>query len=82
MRPSAAVLVDDDVVRQGKLLAVRDDRLEALDEEDDVDLGTLRLRVDRDGGSSVDYGTAAAGIDRRSWARVPSRGGPLNAGRS
>src|SRR4029078_4358692 len=38
-------LVDDDVVRQGKLLAVRDDRLEALHEEDDVDLGTLRLRA-------------------------------------
>ncbi|MFI5225349.1 MAG: hypothetical protein ACHQ3P_01600 [Candidatus Limnocylindrales bacterium] len=30
-------LVDDDVVRQRQLLAVRDDRLEPLDEEDDVD---------------------------------------------
>ena len=31
------VLVDDDVVGQRQLLAVRDQRLEALDEEDDVD---------------------------------------------
>jgi hypothetical protein len=38
-------LVDDDVVRQRESLAVRDDRLEPLYEEDDVDLGTLRLRA-------------------------------------
>jgi len=44
-------LVDDDVVRQGEFLAVRDDRLKALDKEDDVDLGTLRLRSTEDGGS-------------------------------
>jgi hypothetical protein len=38
-------LVDDDVARQGQLLAVRDDRFEALDEEDDVDLGILLARA-------------------------------------
>ena len=35
------VLVDDDVGRQRQLLAVRDERLEALDEEDDVDRRAL-----------------------------------------
>jgi hypothetical protein len=44
-------LIDDDVVRQRELLAVRDDRLKAFDKEDDVDLGTLRLRSTEDGGS-------------------------------
>jgi hypothetical protein len=37
-------LVDDDVVRQGEAPAVRDDRLEALDEENDVDRSALRWR--------------------------------------
>jgi hypothetical protein len=35
-------LVDDDVVGQGQAFAVRDDRLEALDEKDDVDRRALR----------------------------------------
>ena len=38
------LLVDDDVVRQGQVLAVGDDRLETLDEEDDVDRIALRGR--------------------------------------
>ena len=38
------VLVDDDVGRQRQLLAVRDQRLEALDEEDDVDRSALLAR--------------------------------------
>jgi hypothetical protein len=33
------VLIDDDVRRQRQLLPVRDERLETLDEEDDVDGG-------------------------------------------
>ena len=33
----SGVLVDDDVRRERQLLAVRDERFEALDEEDDVD---------------------------------------------
>ena len=51
-------LVDDDVVRQRKLLAVRDDRLEALDEEDDVDRRALR-GIDR---------SPAARSGRAAWA--------------
>jgi hypothetical protein len=35
--PEGGVLVDDDVGRERQLLAVRDERFEALDEEDDVD---------------------------------------------
>ena len=35
--PERRVLVDDDVGRQRQFLAVRDERFEALDEEDDVD---------------------------------------------
>jgi hypothetical protein len=35
--PERGVLIDDDVGGQRQLLAVRDQRLEALDEEDDVD---------------------------------------------
>jgi hypothetical protein len=42
--PERGGLVDDDVVRQGEAPAVRDDRLEALDEEDDVDGSALRWR--------------------------------------
>ena len=39
------VLVDDDVRGQRQLLAVGDERLEALDEEDDVDRSALQRRV-------------------------------------
>ena len=38
------VLVDDDVGGQGQLLAVGDQRFEALDQEDDVDRRVLRER--------------------------------------
>jgi hypothetical protein len=38
------VLVDDDVVRERELLAVGDQRLEALNQEDDVDRSGLRER--------------------------------------
>jgi hypothetical protein len=41
------VLVDDDVVREGQLLAVRDQRLEPLDQEDDVDVRTPPRCADR-----------------------------------
>jgi hypothetical protein len=41
-QPEGGRLVDDDVARQGQPLAVRDDRFESLDEEDDVDRTALR----------------------------------------
>jgi hypothetical protein len=47
-QPERRRLVDDDVVRQRQPPTVRDDRLEALDEEDDVDRSALR-GVDRNG---------------------------------
>jgi hypothetical protein len=37
-------LIDDDVVRQGEVPTVGDDRLESLDEKDDVDRRALRWR--------------------------------------
>jgi hypothetical protein len=54
------VLVDDDVGREGQLLAVRDERFEALDEEDDVDRSALQA-----GGGSRSVG-AEYGTPRRS----------------
>ena len=54
-------LVDDDVVRQGQPPAVRDDRLEALDEEDDVDRSALRWRSTGDGGR---WPGLSHGVDR------------------
>jgi hypothetical protein len=39
--PERGVLVEDDVRRQGQLLAVGDQGFEALDEEDDVDRSSL-----------------------------------------
>ena len=45
--PEGSRLVDDDVVRQWQPPAVRDDRLEALDEEDDVDRSGLRWQSAR-----------------------------------
>ena len=73
------VLVDDDVVRQRQLLAVRDERLEALDEEDDVDLVPSGWAATGTAASSVDYGTrpwasdaahasAVTAVERRSAA--------------
>jgi hypothetical protein len=53
-QPERGLLVDDDVVRQGQTLAVGDDRLEALDEEDDVDRRALR------GGARADDRSRAA----------------------
>jgi hypothetical protein len=41
-QPERGVLVDDDIGREGQLLPVREDRLEALDKKDDVDGGALR----------------------------------------
>lgn len=44
--PEGGVLVDDNVRRERQLLAVGDQRLEALDEEDDVDVvNLLRVRL-------------------------------------
>ena len=55
------VLVDHDVRRQRQLLAVRDQRLEALDEEDDVDRSALQRSAvpgaDRARAGPGDYGT-------------------------
>ncbi len=51
------VLVDDDVVRQREFLAVRDQRLEALDEEDDVDAECLPARSAAARWGLGDYGT-------------------------
>ena len=45
MRPSAAAWSMTTLFVEGKAPAVRDDRLEALDEEDDVDRSGLRWRV-------------------------------------
>ena len=70
-----AVLVDDDVVRQRQLLAVGDQRLEPLDEEDDVDWTDppLALVADRLA-VAPDYGSGALG---RSWH--PGRGSAARA---
>jgi hypothetical protein len=64
-------LIDDDVVRQGKVPAVRDDRLEAFDEKDDVDRSALRLAVDRDGGSFAGLSHGPAAAERGSWEAGP-----------
>ena len=64
-------LVDDDVVRQGQLLAVGDDRLEALDEEDDVDRSALR-GVDRAWWRAGSRARSDAGPDYRTARRAPS----------
>ena len=55
--PEGRVLVDDDVGRQRQLLAVRDERLEALDEEDDVDRSALLARRSGPGTRGRQYGT-------------------------
>ena len=63
------VLVDDDVRRQRQLLAIRDERFEALDEKDDVDLIAL-LVADGRPVAGPDYGTTAS--DQR-LARASAR---------
>jgi hypothetical protein len=70
------VLVDDDVVRQRQLLAVRDQRLEALDEEDDVDLDDLRRPVRR-----RDYRTsrAVSSAERAAAGTIPETSPPKRA---
>lgn len=62
------VLVEDDVVRQGELLPVRDQRLQPLDEEDDVDGRVLRSGPD-------DYGMRPAAGGAPSAARSASTAG-------
>ena len=63
-QPERGCLVDDDVVRQRQLLAVRDDRLEALDEEDDVRRGALR-GVDRAAASRASLARRGVAADYR-----------------
>jgi hypothetical protein len=69
--PERRVLVDDDVVREGELLAVREERLEAFDEEDDVDRSALRC----DGASArPDYRTRPGDRKRSTRARAAAGG--------
>ena len=72
------VLVDDDVGRERQLLAVRDQRLEALDEEDDVDGSALLASDGRRPGRAVAI-MARVAPERRSGrsaaARPAQRGG-------
>jgi hypothetical protein len=55
------ILVDDDIGRQRQFLPVGDERLKALDEEDDVDLSALPARGSRPGRRRRQYGTRTAG---------------------
>ena len=79
------VLVDDDVGRQRQLLAVGDERLEALDEEDDVDgscpppraagrsgarPGPVRLWHGTGSAAPASAEGAAAGRSRPGWSIV------------
>jgi hypothetical protein len=68
------ILVDDDVVGERKLLSVREQRLEALDEEDDVD----RSDLPGDGGRSParlgDYRTGSGCRNRAASARAAAGG--------
>ena len=72
-------LVDDDVVRKGKAPAVRDDRLEALDEEDDVDRSGLRWRVGSARG--VVGGDYRMADDPRRLGAAPTSNGVPTGGR-
>ena len=76
MSPSARVLVDDDVRRERQLLAVRDQRLEALDEEDDVDRSALPARRIGPGTRGREYGTRTCAVSAlRSASSRAVRGG-------
>ena len=61
------VLVDDDVGGEGQLLAVRDQRFEALDEEDDVQRSALQAVVGpgRSAGRKYRTGRVDSGLDVR-----------------
>jgi hypothetical protein len=65
------VLVDDDVARERQLLAVREQRLEALDEEDDVDRSGPPMR--RASESWASAAIIARGPGRRSAPRARGR---------
>lgn len=64
------VLVDDDVGGEGELLPVRDERFEALDEEDDVDRSALLARLSRPCPRRLSMARGPPGQGR---ARAPSR---------
>jgi hypothetical protein len=70
------VLVDDDVRRQGELLAVRDEGLESLDEEDDVDGSALQAgEAGVSGWRQVSHATASLS-GSRARRGVPGRRPP------
>ena len=74
------VLVDDDVGRERQLLAVGDERFEALDEEDDVDRSALQAGDATGVAQAVGkYRTTDAGRQRRSERR-PASARPAAAG--
>ena len=75
--PERRVLVDDDVGRERQLLAVRDQRLEALDEEDDVDRSALPARRMDPGTRGRKYGTRTC---RQRLASASSRAALAAAG--
>ena len=77
--PEGGCLVDDDVVRQGQPTAVRDDRLEALDEENDVDRSGLRWRST---GTAGRWPGLSHGRRRVAPSRVPWSGSRTNGRRS
>jgi hypothetical protein len=66
-------LVDDDVACQREAPAVRDDGLEALDEEDDVDRSALRWRST---GTAVRSARLLHGVTPAEADRVAVRAGP------
>jgi hypothetical protein len=69
------VLVDDDVARERQLLAVREQRLEALDEEDDVDRsGPPMRRASETRGVGRDYRTGFGALKCSPSARTAAGG--------
>jgi len=74
------VLVDDNVRRERQLLAVGDQRLEALDEEDDVDRSSLPARWMVPGTRGRKYGTRTCRQRLGSASRraVPAAAGTID----